>query len=148
MKNLFIKLFALLGLATSTFAAEVIIKEGDCWSYEARPGEENSYLVIRKIETLPKVGEVIHISIFGVKIKSPTAPNGYTDEVGHLPIAGADLRTSLKQKVDKKIPKADWKEGYKIWREAFDAQKAGVFAQPVNKCIDFVEAATTRGKTQ
>jgi hypothetical protein len=80
-RYLFILSF-LLGLASSAVAADVVVKEGDCWAYATRPGEESSFLVIRKIETLPKIGEVIHISIYGLKIPNSSAPHGYSDRRG------------------------------------------------------------------
>jgi hypothetical protein len=142
MKTTLIKLLALIGFASSAVAAEVALKEGQCWTYAARPGEEDSFLVIRKIETLPKLGEVIHISVFGLKIKSPSALKGYTDQAGHLPISGASLRGSLKEKIQKKIPDVNWQEGYQMWLEA----KGGVFTKPVSDCVSFMEEAINRGK--
>ena len=123
-----------------------MLKAGECWAYSTRPGEESSVLVIRKIETLPKLGEVIHISVFDLKIKSPSAPKGFTDQAGHLPIAGANVRSSLKAKAQKRIPDIDWMEGYRMWREAYDAGKGGVFTKSVSECIGFMEEALNRGK--
>src|SRR4051812_7066880 len=110
MKKPIIKFLALLGLASSTFAADAAPKEGDCWSYTTRNGEESSFLVIRKIETLPKIGEVIHISIYELEIPNSSAPHGYSDRAGHLPIAGASVRASLKEKIDREIPDENWEE--------------------------------------
>lgn len=144
MKTSLIKLLAVLGFVSSAVAAD--LKEGESWSYATRPGEEDSFLVIRKIETLPKLGEVIHISVFDLKIKSPSAPKGFTDQAGHLPIAGANLRASLKERIQKKIPDVDWREGYRLWREAYDAGRGGVFTKPVSECVGFMEEALNRGK--
>ena len=36
-------------------ADRTVLTEGECWSYGTRSGDEQSFLVIRKIETLPKV---------------------------------------------------------------------------------------------
>jgi len=139
MKILFVIVFAALGLAFCGVARDVEIKEGDCWTYATRPGEEGSFLVIRKIETLPKVGEVVHISVFGVKIKNAADRTGFTGEVAHLPVAGENLRASLKDKVEKKVPDIAWKTGYGVWRKGFDAQRAGVFRKSVSECITYVE---------
>jgi hypothetical protein len=146
MKNPFITLLSIFGLASSAIAADVALKEGECWSYMTRPGEEASFLVIRKIETLPKIGEVIHISIFGLKIKNPKAPKGFAEQAGHVPIAGANLRSSLKKRVQRSIPDVDWKGGYRMWREAYDSGKGGVFTKPVSECVGFMEEALNHGK--
>jgi hypothetical protein len=124
-----------------------VLKEGDCWSYASRPGEEASFLVIRKIEQLPKIGEVVHVSIFGVKIKSSAAPGGYTDRVGHMPILSESLRKSLREKIEKSAPNNDWAAGYRTWREAFDSGKAGAFSKPVRECISFIEEALSASHT-
>jgi hypothetical protein len=146
MKNPLVTFLSILGFASSAIAGDIVLKEGECWSYATRPGEEASFLVIRKIETLPKIGEVIHISIFGLKIKSPSAPNGFTDQAGHVPIAGVNLRSSLKERVQRSIPDTDWKEGYHMWREAYDSGKGGVFTKSVSECVGFMEEALNRGK--
>jgi hypothetical protein len=142
MKSSLLKLLVLLGLVSSAIAADMAIGEGECWSYATRLGEEDSFLVIRKIETLPRVGEIVHISVFGLKIKNPAAPKGYTDQACHLPILGAILRSSLKERVEKKIPDMNWRDGYQMWLEA----KGGVFSKPVGDCVRFMEEAINRGK--
>ena len=112
MRKLVTILLLALPFTISSRADMPVLKEGDCWTYEARPGEEGSFLVIRKIETAPK-GEVVHISIFGLRIKSSTASNGSTDRIQHLPIFARALRASLKEKVQKTIPEIDWARGYR-----------------------------------
>ena len=142
MKPSLTKLLAFLGFASVAMAADVAVTEGECWLYATRPGEEDSFLVIRKIETLPKFGEVIHISVFGVKIKNPAAPKGYVDQLADLPISGASLRGSLKEKVQRKIPDVNWRIGYQRWLAA----RGGVSTKPVSDCVSFVEEAINRGK--
>lgn len=136
------KLLAIFGIASSTLAADSVLRVGDCWTYNTRPGEEASFLVIRKIEHLPKLGDVVHISIFGLRIKNPTAPRGYTDQAGHLPISESSLKASLKERIKKEIPEVDWQEGYKMWIDA----KGGAFTKPVSDCVDFMEEAINHGK--
>lgn len=146
MKNPIVALLVSLGLVSSGIAADVALKEGDCWSYSTRPGEESSFLVIRKIETLPNLGEVIHVSVFDLKIKSPSAPKGFIDQAGHLPIAGANVRASLKAQIQRNTQDIDWQGGYRMWREAYDAGKGGIFTKPVSECLGFLEEALNRGK--
>ena len=42
------------------------------------------------------------------------------------------------------LPDSDWQEGYKIWRDAVDSGKGGVFDKPVSECVGFVEEAMRR----
>ena len=129
-----------LAFAISSRADIPVLKEGDCWTYETRPCEDGSFLVIRKIETSPE-GEVVHISIFGLRIKSSTASSGFTDRIRHLPIFARALRASLKEKVQKTIPEIDWARGYRSWSEAH----AGGFNEPVSKCVAITEQVLDRG---
>ena len=60
----------------------------------ARPGEEESYLIIVKIDNDAKVGRIIHIALGGLKIKNPRSPEGISDTVNHLPLAAAAIEKS------------------------------------------------------
>ena len=142
MKKILTGILSIFGFLSPVNSTEPILKEGDCWRYASRPGEEDSFLVIRKIEPVPKFGEIVHISVFGLKIKNPSAPTGFATEVGHLPISGESLRECLKEKIMVTIPPTDWEEGYKMWQEA----KGGVFAKPVSVCIDFIDGAMNQVK--
>ncbi len=142
--NPFRTLLTMVGLASTTVASELQLQPGQCWSYSARTGEESSYLVIRKIESLEKLGEVAHISVYGLKIKNPASPSGFADQAGHIPITLEALRSSLNKRIDRSIPSTDWMEGYSLWREAYDTGKGGVFTKSVSDCVGFMEEAINR----
>lgn len=131
---------ARLPAMTSSLTTGVSLQEGQCWSYAARPGEAASFLVIRKIETIPNRGEVVHISVFEVKIKHTKSPTGYTEQVAHLPLAGACLRASREEQVQRTAPRVDWQLGYRSWLQA----KGGVFTKPVSECVAFAEEMMNR----
>jgi hypothetical protein len=52
--------------------------EGQVWSYKTRPGEESSRVLINKIEAMPKLGKVFHISVSAVKVKNPQIAGGFS----------------------------------------------------------------------
>ena len=62
-------------------------KVGQKWSYNERPGEKESYLIIVKIDDDAKLGRIIHIALRGVKVKNPRSPEGISDTVDHLAVA-------------------------------------------------------------
>src|SRR5258705_7880476 len=132
MKNPLNTLLSLIGFGPPLIAKDIALKEGECWRYSTRPGEEASFLVIRKIETLPKLGEVVFISVFGIKMKGSSIPTGLSQiDILDIPIAGANLRSSLKKRVHKRIPNEDsWQEAYRYWREAYDSGKGCIDTQP------------------
>jgi hypothetical protein len=138
------QLLCILGLTSAANAGDAPLHDGDCWSYRTRPGEEQSFLVIRKIEQLPKIGEVVHISIFGLHIKNPHIAGGFSSELPHMPISADSLRRSLTQKLQRHAPDCDWQSGYNTWRDA----KAGAFTEPVSECVKFTEDALNHGKPQ
>jgi hypothetical protein len=143
MKNPFNTLLSLIGFGSSADAKDIAPKEGECWLYSTRPGEEASFLVIRKIETLPKLGEVVFISVFGTKMEGSPVPAGVTvlTEI-HIPIAGANLRSSLKKRVRKRIPIEVWQEAYRFWREAYDSGKGGIYTMSVSECVSACVSAS------
>src|SRR5947207_3386083 len=63
-------------------------KVGQVWNYRTRPGEENSTLVVLKVETAPGWKTIVHIGVTGVKLKTA---KGIQDTVPHLPIDEAAL---------------------------------------------------------
>jgi hypothetical protein len=142
MKNPLNTLLSLIGFGSPLIAKDIALKEGECWRYSTRPGEEASFLVIRKIETLPNHGEVVFISVFGIKIKAPSVPTGLSQiDIIDIPIAGANLRSSLKKRVRKRVPDYGWQEAYRFWREAYDSGKGGIDTKPVSECVGSSEEA-------
>lgn len=97
MKKLIIAVFLLL--AASLFANAQDAKApaaskytvGQKWSYNARPGEEDSYLIIVKIDDDPKLDRIIHIALRDLKIKNPRSPD-VTQNVNHMPFSGSSDR--------------------------------------------------------
>jgi hypothetical protein len=142
--KLFARLLCVLGLTSAAQAGDVALHEGDCWSYRTRPGEEASFLVIRKIERLPKAEEVVHVSIFGLRVKNPHTAGGFSSEIPHMPISAESLRRSLTEKLSRQAPKCDWQTGYKTWRDA----NAGAFTESVSECVKFTEDALNHGTPQ
>ena len=57
------------------------------------------------------------------------------------PFFARALRDSLKEKVQKTIPEIDWARGYRSWSESH----AGVFNEPVSKCVAITEQVLDRG---
>ena len=140
--KLLARLMCLFGLVSVTHGQGPALREGDCWLYRTRDGEQGSFLVIRKIEDTPGAGQVAHISVFRLHVKSPAAPGGYTDQIGHLPISIKALRKSVTSKTPETPPQTDWRAGYDSWKAA----KGGVFTESVSKCVEFVEQAISRGQ--
>ena len=110
----------LLLLVAAEPSGPIEFKAGQHWSYDTRPQDPESTLVIGRVEDLPKLGTVVHISVVDVNIAQP----GSID-VGHAPAK----------------PAAQFEDGYKAWLEA----KGGVFTISVREGVEFVEQTLKRG---
>ena len=72
----FASLLLLLAISTSASLtvdaqeAEAKYKPRQKWSYKTRPGEEDSYLIVLKVDKDPKLGNIIHIALRKLKMKN------------------------------------------------------------------------------
>jgi hypothetical protein len=124
----------LLGLLMPTDQGRAL-KVGQEWEFAGRPGDPHPTLVIVRIESLPKVGEVVHVSIRGVRIKNPRAPGGYSEDVAHMPFGRAALEGSLTRLAHDSVALPAFQDGYKQWKQA----RGGAFSIAVREALDFVE---------
>jgi hypothetical protein len=94
-------------------------------------------LVIDKLETLPKVGEVVHVSIRGVRIRNRHVSSGYSDTIAHMPFTRAAIATSITSLVQDSVLLPEFEAGYEEWRKAH----GGVFTVSVLEGLEFMERA-------
>jgi len=113
---------------------------GECWGYQTRLHETESYIVIRKVEDMPKLGQVWHVSIFDLAVKNPTIPEKPFPYILHVAISEEQLLESLTQKLDRSIPDKDWEEGYNIWLKG----DGGAFSVPLSECVTAIEEVINR----
>ena len=104
--------------ATVSLAAPALsdanLAVGQIWSSRARPGETGSTVTILKLEKNDDLGEIAHIRIDGIKMKSPSAPGGLVDFIGHMPYDVSALKKSpTEEKGTTKSP-PEFQEGYPI----------------------------------
>lgn len=132
-------LIAMSLLSLFGFARSADFSEGQVWSYMARSGEEGSTLLINKVESDPKLGSIFHISIAGVRVKNPSAPTGVTTDLQHFPVSKKTLDESVIKLISKSKPNAQYLDGYREWKSAFDSGKAGIFTISVREIVDAIE---------
>jgi hypothetical protein len=127
--------FSLFGIGKSQE-----FKIGQVWSYETRDQEPNSRLQILKIDVISETEKYLHIAVVDLKIATSEVGK-FVDRIGHLPMSEVALRKSVLKLVSKNEPLPDFHDGYGMWREAFDAGKAGVFEVSVAEAVQFVEGS-------
>ena len=119
-------------------------KVGQVWSYKARPGEEHSFFQVVKVENHPKLGNIIHIAMRGLKMRNPSSPIGISENVNHMPFSEEAINKSALKILKEKAELPDYEEGYQQWREAFEAGNAGIYTITVSEAVTVMEATLKR----
>lgn len=127
-------------------AGDAKFQVGQKWSYHSRPGEEQSYFIVVKIDNDPKLGKIIHIAVRGLKMKNPRSPDGFSNDVNHMPFAEEAIEKSAVKLLKEKVELPGFEEGYRIWREAFDGGRAGIYTITVAEAVTAMESILN-GKT-
>ena len=142
-----ILIFLLLLSATGSLTAsgiqseksEIKFKVGQRWSYKARPHEEKSYFIIVKLDHDAKLGTIVHIAMRDLKMKNPHSPDGISDTVEHMPFTEDAVKRSVLKLLEEKVELPNYKEGYQMWRDAFDAERAGVYTITIAEAVKVME---------
>jgi len=119
-------------------------RPGQVWAYRTRPGEDSSTLTILKVERANTLGTIVHVSVRGLAIRNPNAPDGVIREAAHLPFAREAVDRSVVRRVREGGPLPEYAEGYGEWRRAFDAGKGGIFTITVAEAIALFEPRPDR----
>ena len=115
---------------------------GQVWSYHTRKGEESSTITVLRVESLPKVGVIVHVRVDGIRLKNCSGgPSPMS--IGHSPISKDALDRSVTTMLKQGLAVPDYMEGYKNWREAC----GGVYTITLGKILDADEAAFNSGKS-
>ena len=122
---------------------------GQVWTYRTRPGEEGSRLTVVKVEAHDKLGAIVHIRVDAVAQKNPHAPGGVSRVIHHMPFTADAIDRSVVELVESGVPvPASFGEGYRLWKEAFDAGKGGVWTITVAESISACEEILARRQTR
>jgi hypothetical protein len=115
---------------------------GQVWSYKTRKGEESSTITVLRVETLPKIGTIIHIRIDGVTVKN--CSGGPTlHAVEHSPFSKDAIDRSVLEIVGQKQNLPDYHNGYSDWRD----HCGGVYTIPVSEAVAADEQVFNSGKS-
>ena len=127
--------------------ASPMLRAGQVWTYNTRPGESESRATVLQIDEEADQ-TIVHVRLDGLQLKSPTAPDGISREVEHLPLSLSAFERSTLLKVDDVDTNSLSRRGYDTWREAFDKGEAGVFDQPLKDVLDIVESTLQGRETE
>jgi len=114
---------------------------GQVWTYDHRPGEEGSTLLVNRVDDDPDFGAIVHIGLRGLRVRSPNSPDGFATEMAHCPIALEALQASVRERIGDAPVDPEYLEGYAQWRGAADEGHAGVWSLGVAEIVDSIEQA-------
>ena len=112
-------------------------KVGQVWSYKTRPDEKKSTFIVVKVESHPKLGNIVHIALRDLRLRR--SDGDFIEAAGHLPFAEEAIDKSALKLLKEQAELPDYEEGYGLWREAFDAGKAGVYTISVAEAVNVME---------
>ncbi len=115
-------------------------KVGQQWSYHSRPGEEESYFVVLKIDHDAKLGNIVHIAMKRLRMKNRRSPDGISENVNHMPFSEEAINKSQPKLLKEKVELPSFEEGYQMWREAFDKGHAGIYTISIAEAVGVMEA--------
>jgi hypothetical protein len=118
---------------------------GQVWTYHVRPGEEGSTLQINKIEEDPKLGQIFHISVFGVHLSNSRLSIALAPDLPHLPVSRQTLDESVVALSSNPYRPVAYEQGYAQWRQAFDSGHAGIYTISISDLLSVAEKTMARG---
>jgi len=125
--------------------ARSIYRPGQVWGYQTRPCDEQSYLIVVKVDDAPDLTNIVHICVEGVRIKDSLSRQWTVKTIGHMPIAEEALSASVTEMLGVTTQLPDFHEGYETWRTEFENSHAGYFTVPVAACVEIVAQAIECG---
>ena len=112
---------------------------GQVWKYNHRTGEDDSRITIVKVDEEPDYGSIVHVYISDLAIPNESAPDGITNFICHMPFVAGAVASSVVELESDSADMPDFEDGYRLWREAFEQEEAGVFEVSVAEGVDFVQ---------
>ncbi len=121
-------------------ATDTKYSPGQVWSYKTRESEGSSTITILRVETLPKIGRVIHIRIDGINIRNCSGgPSLHVIE--HAPFNKDAIDRSVLKLVDQRENLPNYEAGYSDWR----AHCGGVYTISVAEMLAVDEQTFNAG---
>lgn len=112
---------------------------GQRWNYRTREQDVGSKVTVLRVELVPELGEVVFISVDGLRVVDESAPGGIRSEIGFTYLLASALDQSVTS-LDSEVAVPDHQELYEGWRRAFEHAGAEVFREPVARIVERLQA--------
>jgi hypothetical protein len=113
---------------------------GQVWKHKTRPHEEQSTLTILRLESLPKLGVIIHIRVGEIRLRNCSGgpePNN----IAPMPFSRDAIERSVVKVAKEGGAVPDFQDGYDAWRRAC----GGVYTVTVAEAIEANEKTFNAG---
>ncbi|MBI1345063.1 hypothetical protein GC163_02100 [bacterium] len=107
-------------------------RAGQLWAFTPPNKQPNARLTILHVEDGGQYGTIVHIAISGLSYGDGQS------QIQHLPFTESAIERSVTTLERETGSVPDYTEGYQLWRQAFDAGKAGIFTGTVAEAVDAV----------
>jgi hypothetical protein len=113
---------------------------GQVWNYKNRAGESSSTITILRVESLPKVGVIVHVRIDGIKLRNCSGGPSPTS-IQHAPFAKDAIDRSVVTLIKERQQLPEYEAGYSDWK----AHCGGVYTITVAEMLKVDEATYNNG---
>jgi hypothetical protein len=110
---------------------------GQIWSARAREQDPDPKLLVLRVETSSKVGDVVFIAVSGVKICLPTGQCGAA--FSPLAMSKQALDLSVKEQVGRTDQIPDFARGYEFWKDGVAKGAPVTIGVPLAEALDEIE---------
>jgi len=125
---------------TEMVAARPEFAVGQTWRCAGRTAAEAPLVLINRIDAHPLgTGDIYHVSISGVRIANPAAPDTPIEALPHIPVIRQTFERSDAVYVGTQVPDPAYLTGYAQWKREFDAGNAGSFGVSIAEVLEFIE---------
>ena len=110
---------------------------GQVWSYDNRPGEENSTLTVVTVENNRKLGVIVGVYIDNLKVGSAV---GEFSNLNFLPLSKRAMDKSVTRIKGYTDNLPDYRENYRAWKKTFDENNGKIITKTVKESIEAAES--------
>lgn len=110
---------------------------GQKYSFSIEGNHPDPHFVVCKID-LDHGKEIVSISFGGLKFINPHSDTGFGETISHAPVEKKALLNDQIKLLESGVELPEYEEGYKTWRQAFEAGDGGYFTIPPEKVVEYI----------
>ena len=128
-----------LVFAPTSAIAQERYQPGQMWRFKTEAAPTPARIVVGKVETLPEIGQVVHVSMIGIPLTTPQDGRVVYSDIWHLPFTAAAIVRSIAALEQSANVPPDFGAAYADWKRRYDTGEADVFDEPVGQVLRNVQ---------